>query len=345
MKRYIFLFVLPVVFLTCIKAPHEVGWYLTLRIPGKYKQITIGEELEKSEKYRVIADSIFHIDRIIRKNLQNLSAPHTIFIDTLKRILPKVIDTTKSEFGSILFLMRVGEYCRGEVVDTPAKLSLYIEIYAWDEDQEQFILYETDTLEKYFTNTGNFEFTAISSYPNFPYGPHRVVVTPVIEEGAFNIDSMQVFKYTLFGANVLGDILITFRDTFKNKEKDVREAAEDGRIKRIFLHADVTHSFPMDFLLRFYFFDSQGNAVSPVQNIHFEPAPKNAEGFSTGSTTFSFELDLTEDIINLFKDTLIYYMAEAVIDSQGNVYIKPDDFIKLKGYLGVTVYTLKEEEK
>mgnify|MGYP000201929466 CR=1 FL=1 len=338
-KIYLFIFLIFV--FSCIKEPHEVGWFLTIRIPGKLKRTTVREKVSESDKYKVIADSVFHLQRRFYTNLQNYQGYRVIVKDTLKKFIPEIIDTTRSEFGSLLFLIYSGARYKGNVLSSPCSLKTKIVSFAWDDIADSFYLFKSDSVKGKVT--GNFEITHRLPFDNFPAGPHLFIVIPQIISGIANFDTVETFKEALLGARILGDNIITFPDTIENKSKNIRDAAKENRIQRVFLHFDVKHSLPIRLTLYVKLFSSSTDTFTPINALLFEPAPKNEEGVSTDSTSFSWEIDISKDIIDLAKDSIIYYIAKAVVDSQGNAYIKPDDFIKLKGYLGVTVYTLERE--
>ncbi|MEN3043678.1 MAG: hypothetical protein ABDH37_00475 [Candidatus Hydrothermales bacterium] len=324
-------------FLFCVKEPHEVGWFLTFKIPGKMKKTTVKEEVQKSDKYRVIADSVFNVQKKIHSNL-NYSGYAIITSDTLRRLLPKFIDTTQSEFGSLIFLIYGGAKYKGNVITSPCTLKTKIISYFWNDNIDTFGIFKIDSMKT--SVTGNFKITHRIPFNDFPAGPHLFIIIPQILTGSANFDTIETFKEGLFGAKVLGDNIITFLDTIKNESEDLRELARQNRIEKIFLHADVTHSFPVRFFLSIMVF-SNSDTLMPINNLPFKSAPKNQEGVSTDSTKFSIEIDLSKDVVDLSKDSLIFYKAFAIVDSQGNAYIKPEDFIKLKGYLGVKLYTLE----
>ncbi|MEN3045449.1 MAG: hypothetical protein ABDH49_00455 [Candidatus Hydrothermales bacterium] len=324
-------------FLFCVREPHEVGWFLTLKIPGKMRKTTVREEVQKSDKYRVIADSVFNIQKKVHLNL-NYSGPTTIAVDTLKRFLPRFIDTTQSEFGSLILLIYAGTNYKGKVITSPCSLKTKIITYYWNDYFDIFEFFKTDSVKTLVS--GDFKITHRIPFNDFPAGPHLFVIIPQILTGSANFDTVETFKEGLFGAKVLGDNVITFLDTIKNESEDLRELAKQNRIEKIFLHADITHSFPVNLFLSIKVF-SNGDTFMPINKLPFKGAPKNENGVSTDSIRFSIEIDLSKEIIDLSKDSLIFYKAFAIIDSQSNVFIKPDDFIKLKGYLGVKLYTLE----
>jgi len=341
MKKIIYLFIFLMFIFSCIKAPHEVGWYLTIRVPGKLKKTTVQEEVSKSDKYKVIADSVFNVQRRFYPNLQNYQGYRVIVTDTLRRFIPKIIDTTRSDFGSLLFLIYAGARYKGNVVSSPCSLKTKIVSFAWDDNVDSFYVFRIDSVKTEVT--GTFEILHRLPFDNFPAGPHLFVITPQIISGTADFDTVETFKEALFGARILGDNIVTFTDTIKNTSQDVRDAADQNRIQRVFLHLNVKHSLPVRLTLWLKIFGSSTDTFTPINALVFEPAPKNAEGVSTDSTSFSWEIDITKNMLDLAKDSIIYYTAQAVADSQGNAYIKPDDFIKLKGYIGVTVYTLERK--
>ncbi|MEO0301523.1 MAG: hypothetical protein ABIM98_06075 [candidate division WOR-3 bacterium] len=327
------------IFYACIKSPHEVGWFLTLRIPGKLKKTTVLDEVSKSDKYKVIADSVFNIQKIIHPNLNNYSGFAELARDTLRRFIPKIIDTTRSEFGSLLFLIYGGTKYKGNVLNSPCTLKTKILAFSWNDISDTFELFKKDSVKQEVS--GNFNIIHRLPFNDFPAGPHRFVIIPQILTGTANFDTVETFKEALFGARILGDNILTFTDTIKNDNKDVRDLAKENRIQKIFLHADVTHSLPARFYLSIQVFTENSDTFMPVNNLLFRASPKNIDGVSIDSTKFSFEIDIPKEVIDLAKDSLIFYKAFAIVDSQGNAYIKPLDFLKLKGYLGITVYTLE----
>ncbi len=337
MKKIIPLFFLLTFVFSCIKSPHEVGWFLTIRIPGKLKKTTVEEEVLKNERYRIIADSVFNIQKVSHENLQNYGGFRIIATDTLRRFMPKIIDTTQSEFSSLLFLIYAGTKYKGSVLNSPCSLKTKIIAFAFDDNVDTFYIFKSDSIKSEVT--GTFEILHRLPFSNFPAGPNSFVIIPQIISGRANFDTVKTFKEALLGANILGDIFITFTDTIKNKEQDLRDLANKNQIERIFLHLDSKHSLPVRLTLYLKIFGSNTDTFIPINGLLFEPAPKNSEGVSIDSTFFSWEIDITKNMIDLFKDSLIYYQAKIVADSQGNAYIKPEDFVKLKGYLGVTIYT------
>ncbi len=338
-KKICFLFFL----FSCFKAPHKIGWYLTLRIPAKVQRTTIGEELQKSEKYKIIADSIFNLQEHLFVDA-NISVPGIVLSDTLRRFLPRIIDTTKSDFGSLLFLIYAGAKYKGEVRSAPAVIRTEIKGYYWDDTGDTFALFGVKDEVDTFSDITQFSFTKRIPFLDFPAGPHLFIVTPILETGAAFFDSIITFKEALFGARILGDNVVTFIDTIKNDNQTIIDAAKENRIKRIFLHLNIKHSFPVRVYLNLFLISARGDMFKPIDSLMLKPAPKNQEGVSVDSTEFSFDIEISKDMIDLAKDSVIFYKAQAIADSQGNVFIKPDDFVKLKGYLGVTIYTLPRKE-
>jgi|GEM_PF-1891688 hypothetical protein len=349
MRKYIIMFML-VIGVSCIKIPKDQPiWWVTLRVPIGDSVVTVYDVLkEDPEKYEIIydslqpiIDSVYMLQTHLEENVQVQTPPqYQIFYASLRRSLPKEIDTINSLFRSILFTMIGKVKFKGNASDT---VSGYIHFTPWYWDTL------TDTLQKW-TRTGDtivyFTFppgpvdTVVQTvYDSFPFGPHKLEIRPYVTTGTAYFDTVLGVKRVLMAAQLLGDIIFTVEDTFET-EKEIRKAAEKGQIARVRVVLNIRHSLPAEAYGTIYLRGLEWPPDSVIDEFPFYAAPKDTiTGKSIGIMEWSDTIELSQHHFNVFQDSLVFYKVRIFVPQQDKAYLRSRDSLRVNGWIEATVLT------
>lgn len=347
MKKYTIMCII-VMGISCIKMPKDQPvWWITLRVPIGDSCVTVYDVLKDNpEKYEIIydslqpiIDSVFMLQTHLEETVRVTNIPQDIYYAGLRRSLPKEIDTIRSLFRSLLFTMIGKVMFKGYSPDT-VRGYVHFTPWYWDTLTDTLRIWK-DTLIYFEFPPGNINYTIRDTYPNFPFGPHKLdikVESTSIKSGTMLFDTILGIKRVLFAAQLLGDIIFTIEDTIE-VDKEIRKAAEKGQLARIKVVLNIKHSIPAEAHGTLYLRGLEWPPDSVIDNFPFYPSPKDSNGKSIRDTAWSDTIEITQHHFNVFQDSLVFYKAKILIPQQGKAYLKSRDSLRVSGWIEATILT------
>lgn len=352
MGRFKFLiFVIIAALLSCYKIPSKPPqWELRLIIPIGDSLITAQEMINDTainHKFTIEQDSNYN-DTLwtVFQYSDTASVPFfvwpsesvMIFTMTLTQNVGENIDTTQSYFHSISAMMITKVYLHGRCdYDFYGTVVCSLSPVGPLQHFDPF----SDSFPVHIPETSNLDTTMAFVIDSFPLGPYKNIITLYPNAGSLYVDSSMGYSKIPIDFLANGDTIVTVLKGVANSE-ELKETKNKDIVKRIILHLVITNRTSAGYTASFQVGkkDSIGEFdVYHTRPVTIEPAPSDPFGFTTGEATVSVLDDtLTDEYIPITFEDSLYWKATLTIPPLGNVFMRPEDWIRLSGYIYVDIW-------
>ncbi len=360
MRRFTFLFfVIIAVVLSCYKIPSKAPvWQVRINIPIGDSVLTAQEiiddttinhkfTIEKDPLYNDTLWTIFHYsDTVI------LTAP--IRGDTLLSMIVfqevhEDIDTTQSHFGSHTKTCIIYSYIHGRC-DSAFDGTVGFLVYP-PESLQHFDAF-TDSVPIHIPENLNVDTMITFVMDSFPLGPYRIAITLYRDAGFLLPDSVMGYSKMPLDFFSNGDTIVTYMKGIQISEEVQDSISQDTLypVERIILHLEYTNRTPTEYTANFRI-GTKDSLADPYNIYRMKPftiqkAPFDESGFTTGEHTKTIIEDtLTDKYAKLFESDSLFWKASVTFDSLGRVFLKPDDWIQLYGFVGIELWIDLESDE
>jgi hypothetical protein len=184
---------------------------------------------------------------------------------------------------------------------------------------------------------------------SFPLGPYRDSIFIFPDSGDLYVDSSLGYAKMPINFLARGDTIVTFLKGIEINE-DFRTNEDKDRLKSLIVHLEFTNrtsaGFTGDF--RIGQRDTSGTySVYHAKTFTIDPAPKDLHGYTTGDSTLTvYEDTIRGEYINMTDQDSLWWKASVRIPALDTVFLKPDDWLRVYGWLGAEIWldSLWEEE-
>jgi len=359
MKRYKFLmFVVIAAMLSCYKIPSKPPqWEIRVNVPIGDSTVTAQEmvddtsinhklSIEIDPDYNDTLWTVFHFSDTATGYFHGPTIPgDTILKMLVKEKVANNIDTTKSHFHSLAKVLLTRVYIKGNCsTDFYATVTCSLSPPAY---QQHFVPF-VETFPIQIAATSHLDTTMVFKIDSFPLGPYRNHITTVYDSGDISIDSAMGYAKMPIDFLSRGDTIITFLKGVEVDE-DARTNEDKDLLKRVIVHLVFTNRTSAGFTGNFRIGTRDSSIVWHSHPITVEAAPHDAQGFTTGEPTVTIIEDtLTDEYVSMTDEDSLFWRANLTIPALGKVFLKPDDWLRLYGYVSVDLWfdseSLGEEE-
>ncbi|TET24874.1 MAG: hypothetical protein E3J78_00475 [Candidatus Cloacimonadota bacterium] len=353
MGKYKFLyFVIIAAVLSCYKIPSEPPeWGLRINIPLGDSMVTAQDivndtsinhkfTIERDPEYNDTLWTVFHYSDSATGFYYG-SGPQVLTM-TIKQKISNNIDTTQSHYNSFAKKLLTRIYLRGSV-DT-AFYGTVVCSLSPPESLQHFTDF-VDTFPVYLPVIANLDTTLHFVFDSFPIGPYKNFVTLYHDSGAITVDSGMGYAKMPIDFMSCGDTIVTFLKGIENKE-DLRTNEDKNIVKRVIVHLVIMNRTAAGLTGNFRIGTKDS---SIVYNLHPVTIPHAPYDPSTGFTLPGAEPTITvvedtlaEEYINMTNADSLFWKASITIPALQNVFLKPEDWIRMYGYVSVDLWFDKE---
>ncbi|MCK4233895.1 hypothetical protein KAX75_05670 [candidate division WOR-3 bacterium] len=344
MGKYKFLyFILIAALLSCYKIPSKAPeWEIQINIPIGDSLITTYDivddttikhklTIEQDPDYNADLWAVFHHSDTATGRYAGVGGDTTVTMVVEQKISSN-IDTLNSHFNSLTKKTITKVYVRGTCDSTfYGRATLYIT----PPDTLQHFIPFVDTFPVVIPQTSHLDTMMTFIIDSFPLGPYRNRITIHHDSGSINIDSAMGYAKMPVDFMARGDTIVTFLKPF-----DIADSLETNKdkyyLKKVAVHLVIVNRTPAGFTGNFRIGTKDSSIVWLSRPITVEGAPKDPMGFTTGDSTMTFIDDtLTSEYVSMSDEDSLYWKADLIIPALGNVFLKPEDWIRMHGHISI----------
>lgn len=349
MGRFKFLFfVVIAALLSCYKIPSKPPkWELTVRIPLGDSLVTAQDMINDTLNHRFTIErdpyyndtlwTVFHYSDTATGFYYG--SGQEIFKMTIKQKVSDNIDTTQSHYHSLARMLITKIYLKGKCdVDF---YGVAVCSLTPPESLQHFTPF-VDTFLMHIPQTNNLDTMMTFIIDSFPLGPYRNHITLYQDSGTIEVDSAMGYAKMPLDFLSRGDTLVTY---MKGVKVDTSLHSNSSRhlVKKVVVHLVFKNRTPVGFTGNFRIGTKDSSVVYHTHPITVQGAPKNADGFTTGDSTVTvIEDTLTDDYVSMTDEDSLYWKASLEMPAFDKVFLRPEDWIRLYGYVSVTFWIDKD---
>jgi len=348
--RFKFLFfVVIAALLSCFKIPSKVPeWEIRINIPLGDTMVTaqdIVDDTTINTKMTIEIDSfyndtlwtVFHHSDTARYTGPSRQNP--IFSMTIKHKVSSNIDTTKSRFKSLSHKLLTKLYDVGGRCDS----AFYGTVVCSITPPDTFHHFD-DIIVRfpiYIQQTNNLDLDTTFVVDSFPLGPYKNHITLYHDSGGtIQIDSAEGYAKMPIDFLSRGDTIITFLKGIEVDE-ELRTNKDKKYLKRVIVHLEIRNRTSAEFMGNFRIGTQDSSIVWSSKPITIPQADADSMGFTyegVEPTVTVVEDTLTEDYVRMTDEDSLFWQADIIIPPLGKVFLKPEDWIRLYGWVSVDLW-------